>query len=351
MLFNSSNGLIGIEVGSCTIKMAQIRKQATGYSIVDTAVVSRQQPWAFESWHSAPAISSAREIRSCLSIGNRFQSKQAACAATMALHDLKSTRIEWTQDGQLDRELVRNELEQSDRFDINKRQFDYWPVPAPYGNEGNNAIVMSIDGQWASRIARDIDSSGLCCQSLGGVPMMMARATELAGGSRGLNAMIDFGFTRSTFCLAWQGQPVFVRVLRQAGFSQVVNRVCEKIGIRANEAAQLLVDSGLPTGRNGSAIQKAIANASSQTLNTFCEEIKRTLKFLDHDTSFDRPVKVWLSGGGSTVANIGSWLSDRVDVPFEPWRLNEAKTIKSESLFANSIALSTLAWKTEEALV
>jgi len=300
-------------------------------------------------------MSSSNEISACRSIGKQFQAAQAACATTMALHDLQSMRIDLTQDAKLNRELVRNELEQSDRFDDELRQFDFWELPERFSSERANAIAMSMNKHWAGVIGQDIDSSGLCCQSLDGIPMLMARAIELAPGhsSSELTAMIDFGFTRSTFCLAWQGRPVFVRVLRRAGFDQIVERVCEKFSLRPNEAAELLIKSGLPDASaagKGTEIQKAIAEVAGRALINFCEEIKRTMKFLDRDTSYDRPVGVWLSGGGSTIDNLGPWLSSRIDLPFQPWRLGESETTKSESLFANSIALSTLAWKTEEAL-
>ena len=346
-------GFIGIDIGSCTVKMAQIQKRANGYAIVDATIVPRPHPWNFDSWHESDPRSSSAEIQAARSMGFAFSGKTAAATTTMALCDTRGMKIDLTSDDLLNRQQILSEMEQLERFDVESREIDYWTIKQQWQIYGANVQVMSLKSQWAKQIANDQAVARLQCQTLDGLPMALARAANMSNAyPQGQPvAIVDWGYTRATLCVSVDGSPVFVRMLRGSGFDNIIQAVCEALDVQPNEATRLLLETGLPSPlRADCEMQKTLEEAMTEPLAVFCGELIRTLGCLKQDQPGNVPHQLILSGGGSTVRNISSWIEKRSKLRVRPWSLagcnatigpHESLPI---SLFAPALALSSLAW-------
>jgi Tfp pilus assembly PilM family ATPase len=233
--------------------------------------------------------------------------------------------------------------------------FDYWHSEAT-GSEADaveNTLSLSIPSVWTARVAQDMGECGLVGQVLDGLPLAMARAVAL--GSPGLTEpviAIDWGYRNATLCVVRRGRPVFVRALRDCGFAGVLSAVSGSLDLSADEAQKLLRDWGLPDCRQPEAaeLQTVIEEVVGDPLAAFTEELARTIAFLRQQRQSIAPAKLLLLGGGAAVRNMAAYLSGKLELPVEMWRLGGPHSSDPSLLhtpiemLGPAIALSSLAW-------
>lgn len=359
MFFKSKMGYIGVDLGSRCVKLAQVKRNGEKFEIANVALIPRSSAWSFESWQDSSPKSSTVEIKAGLSTG--FFGSQSSCASTMALADVRGLSIDWSSDDLLNRSQILSKVAELERFDFSDREFDYWPIKRRFQTGNANTHVLSLPGSWAKRFSLDHDESGLSCRALDGIPTALARATNFCPSVRRAEttAVLDWGYTRATYCLSVDGSPVFVRMLRGCGFDSAVNAVCRRLEINEIEAVSILTKVGLgnrdeevlPEKKR---IQAAVEEAIGPTVDTLISELRRTQTFVAKNYSDGLPSQLVLAGGGSTVRNLGHHLNGLELGKVVPWTFKENQPMVGKynslpvSLFASAISLSMLAWVREE---
>jgi Tfp pilus assembly PilM family ATPase len=190
-----------------------------------------------------------------------------------------------------------------------------------------------------------------------GLPFTLARAVRLAYGRNGKTpiAAVNWGFTSGTFCVVSDGRPQFTRHLRSCGLGATIVSVSRALGLSEDAAMQLLTKHGLPNPKcqagNGREIQEVIAEVAAQQLNEIADELKKTIAYLHKRSAAMLPQRLCLLGEGATMKNVPAFLSQKVGLPVEGWRLphsgnGDCVDSKNRSeLLGTAVALSTLAWE------
>ncbi len=214
--------------------------------------------------------------------------------------------------------------------------------------------VLSTSLNWSDRLALDHRQSKLTCRVMDGLPLALSRAIRLTadGPAKSLVAALDWGFERATFCLIRDGQPVFVRCFRDAGFQKVIDAICRSLAVTVAEAHQILSKHGLPeSASSDNEVQQLIADVVADAIDGLSAELIRTLTFLRPNLRNELPSRLWLFGGGTSIKRIDQVLTERVELPVGIWQpqLNSvADSLGAHcplSLLGPAIALSMLAWE------
>jgi Tfp pilus assembly PilM family ATPase len=97
-------------------------------------------------------------------------------------------------------------------------------------------------------------------------------------------------------------------------------------------------------------LQAAIYEAVGPTLDRLCEQVRRTLQFLETQRRYLHPLALWMLGGGGSLRNVGPWLAHALEIPVHIWELpceesSPAASGNRTALFAGAAALSALAWR------
>jgi Tfp pilus assembly PilM family ATPase len=350
MVFSRTKGWIGVDLGTHTVKLAQVERRSGRSELVESLVIRRLNPIAADAEEET---ASSDEIRAALSLGENFSGHDAAVVLPMAVCDVRGCQVEERAEP---RDAVLNELDSVYGDTETTRQFGYWSLQhsAETASPAENTLALSVPTFWTDRVAQDMTETKLVGHVLDGLPLAMARAVAMSSPvSAGPIAAVDWGRSRATLCAVLGGRPLFVRCLRDSGFSSVVSAVCQRLGINDEEAHQLLHEHGFPSSRAGVAsdLQCVIEEVTRDALGAFLQELNRTLGFLQHQRRELAPVKVMLFGGGATVNNVAAYLDDKLELPVETWRLKSAArgprdTYPSIELLGPAIALSALAWTT-----
>ncbi len=356
MMLTRNPGWIGVDIGTHTVKLAQIERRGPHFALKDAVIVSRSAPWPDTEGLSSSPQPSSGEMVAARSLGEQFSGRLAAATMPMAICELRSMQVPEARDSER-RSLIGRELAAANA-EGGVREFDYWHIDNAAESQQavrENVSVVSIATQWARQIAQDHTPARLVCQAIDAVPLTLARAVTLAdpGAAARSVAAIDWGYSRATLCVIADGRPIFVRPLRDCGFRTVLASLTESLAVSLDEARQVVTEHGLPNPSSKSAgdLQVAVAEVAASALSNIVDEIKRTLSYLRSHRAVLVPDHVCLFGGGATLRNIDHYLTNKAGITTKRWDLGSA-LFHSDSagacpvaLLGPAIALSSLAWE------
>ena len=243
MFRREQRGWLGIDIGTASVKVAQLVRSEDQVCVLATAQVPRWREYPVRVKHSPESLWSARgEIRAAVAIGEGFRGRQAAATMPMGFCDVHQVGNLAVEDVDIDQE-VRSAIETITQYSADHLEFDIWP--ADLGNQ-QRWNVLAVARPWSDRIYRDVVESGYACHTIDGVPQALARAVGLPACGQAVppTAVLDWGFSQATFCLVAEGQPVYVRVLKDCSFQATLAAVASELGVTLDEASQLLEKYG-----------------------------------------------------------------------------------------------------------
>jgi Tfp pilus assembly PilM family ATPase len=351
----NNKGWIGVDIGTQSVKLVQVERSGGRIQLSEALVIRRREAWDDSTSAEPPVAESGEEVRAGLALGQGFTGRGAAVTLTMSLCDIRPLTIPDGSPGER-RDVVARELTSLSGSVDGNREFDFWPIDlgADKQMSPENVLAASISRDWSQQVAKDLSAAHLVGNVLDVLPLALARAIEIGapGSSRRPVAAVDWGYRRGTLCMVLDGCPMFVRCLRDAGFAAVIEALSRSLSVTEEEAQKLLTDHGLPSQTAGGTdeLQSIIAEVAAQPLQTFAEELDRTITFLQQQRRSLVPEQVVLFGGGAAIRNIAPFLSDKLDIPISTWSL-EGQSPPSNSKFpplpllGTAVALSALAWE------
>ena len=359
MIRHRSRGWIGVDVGTRTVKLAQVERVGVSMRLRQAMVLKRTTTWQSHDDGSEMSVDSSRdEIRAGLSLGEHFSGRRAACILPMGLHDLRTLSIPPGRPEER-RSMIASELRSIFGSSTSDREFDYWETDLPgitSQSDTENVNVMSLSRQWASQAPTDLERAGLRCEVLDGPPLALARAVQITSPATHSApvAAVDWGFANTTFCVVADGRALFTRRARACNLGRVIEAIGQALDVSLDESEHLLATHGLPDPTNDEEhlrdIQTVIAEAASSSLNEFLEQLNKTLSYLNVHRQNITPKRIWLFGGGARIKNVSAYLSGSLGIPIDAWSFPMAEPAsKSDANFppvmlGPAIALSALAW-------
>jgi Tfp pilus assembly PilM family ATPase len=353
-------GWIGIDIGTRSVKFAQVQQTAAGLRLSESLVIQRRATVNDDTVRQSCPVASDEEIRNAMSLKSGFSGRASACALSMRWCHLRPLTIPAGTNAE-QRSVVAKEL-RNRHAGSDEQEFDFWrtgAAKADSGSQTEGVIAMSIPHRWAAQVANDICKSGLICHALDGLPLALARAVGMISdpGVDGASLAVDWGFSEATFCSVVNGRPTFVRRLRACGFGSVLDAVCRAFDVSLDEAELLVNSAGFegdaPRPSVKADLQKVLFEIAAHPLSNMVEELRRTLDFLKRSNSSDVSQRMWLFGAGALWKDACEFLSPRIGHAVERWSLQssdihaETESPFPEEILAPAIALSSLAWEAQ----
>jgi len=350
-------GWIGVDIGTSSVKLVQLMRDQDGVRIAASAVVARRDAWPLENLAECEAKSSVDELGVGQSLQSGFRGNRVAASLPMALSDVHV--LQTTLDAQGDREgetdrIVRQAIETATQHSADPLLCDHWTAePAQDVGSPGRTNVLTVPTAWSDQLCQDISQAGWSCELVDGLPFALARAVTMTQASSGLVAALDLGFGRATLCMIEEGQPIYVRILKQCGLQRMLSALSDNLNLSSQEAEQLLQEHGLPAARDGKPRdEKAqlIAEVIAAPLAQWEQEIARSLEHFQAQRRRGDPIRLCLFGGGASVKHLDKHLAHCLDIQVDVWRLqknlsSEQPPAIAESLLGPAIALSALAWE------
>ncbi len=377
MIASRAAGWIGVDVGTRSVKVAQLMRNGGGYTLVDAAVVPRANPWDVDSISVQQPTTTEAEIATAKSVASRMRGKLAACCATTALNSMVSLPVD-AQTGTPSTEDLMQKLALPSNVEL---VVDFCPTVGGT-HPSDEVIAFAMSEPWSNQLATDVTDAGLNCQAIDALPLALARAT-VADSRASRNrcvAALDLGYSTSTFVVALDGQPCFVRSVPRFSVRGLSQSLCSELRIESKSAEQLLVHNGFGTpetlgsDRRGigekdagyedlfdvagvakadakvdsAALRESVTEVVTALLQELVDELKRTFWYLQTHQANRVPVAIMLFGGGACIPTLDDVLQGLLGVPVYVWNPHYKQDNVDASimpLLGASCSLSALAWE------
>jgi Tfp pilus assembly PilM family ATPase len=348
MFRREQKGWLGIDIGTASVKVAQLARNDSGIRVVATAQVPRSAPMHDELEGSVEAEWSAKgEIRTAIALGGRFRGHHAAVAMPMGFCDVHQVSNLAVGEADIDHE-VREVIETITQCSADHLEFDIWPAD-PVNQQRWN--VLAVARPCADRIYFDVVENGYTCHSIDGVPQALARSLNLSEHGEAIPpcAVLDWGYSQATFCLVVEGEPVYVRTLKDCSFQTALAEVAGELGITTDEAGVLLEKYGARglNYKTEDEIVSMIADLVAEPVRHLTSELAKTLAHVGFQYRNFSPRQLLLFGGGALVGGLTRHLTRKLRLDTHVWSFDNQRDPKSthDALFGVAMALSSLAWE------
>lgn len=348
----STTGWIGVDFGLCSTKLVQVGVQAGQLCI--------ESSWSIK--HSCPLVESdlsslqrtlADQVATMPTLHSLFTGKRCAVSLPMAVSQMRLLDlpvVSPSEQAALVTEELLSELE-SDSSDLS---IGYWQAAKPPGQEAGLARYAgyAVPRNLAESVGQGLLRAGWRCQTIDAVPCALARAVQMLGFRRTEDAVlaIDLSHKLPMVVLVVRGCPLFVRTLRDAGISTIIDPLCAEFHITYAECHQLLSRFGIPAPdqRPAAAAIKTM-QVIHHPVNQVLSEVKRTVDFIRQQFSAYKPTQVCLFGGGAAIKNLPERLSSIIQLPVYPWSLrrNAERNRTEEAAYGLAAGLSALAMEAQ----
>ncbi|MCA9110810.1 MAG: pilus assembly protein PilM [Planctomycetaceae bacterium] len=343
-----SLGYVGIDLGTYGLKIAQVRKNGQKLTLERAHCVPYRQPLDIAKRSLAIDVI-LESLDHAWSPTGRWFPDEAACLLPLPLMFLRTIDLPTTSSEDQQR-MIESELSHDARQSAGPMIFECW-------NEGMGearptaASVLGASQGLVEELAESLYERGLACEVLDGHPHVLSRLTSLdrLGNPGGPIAVIDWGYESSLFVIARHGVPVYTRPLRDCGFRNVSEALCESLNLDAREVQYLLSSAqnspeDSPLRRE---IQEMVFDLAATPLRRFEEELNRTLTFLRQQRTPVEPAMICLTGGGALTPGVVDWVTQSTGIMARLWEFPSVESSSPVqripvSLLSSAIALSSL---------
>jgi Tfp pilus assembly PilM family ATPase len=244
---------------------------------------------------------------------------------------------------------LRRAIEVETQRPMRDRVYDHWPT----GGHSGKLNVVTAPSAWSDRISADVAESGCRCRTIDALPWALARAASLVHGDAGKPiAALDWAYGKSIICLVTHGVPVLVRSLKECAYQGVIEAIAKGLRLSRADAESLMLKHGLnaTTGDSAAKSTGVVDDLLQPILSHLVHELHRTFDYWRGVTRGQLPEKMYLFGGGATLAGIGHRLTEQLGLPAEPWQLPLDDGAAGEHapptpLLGVAAGLSALAWE------
>ncbi|MDX1632456.1 MAG: type IV pilus assembly protein PilM [Thermoanaerobaculia bacterium] len=313
MLFSRAKGVVGLDIGSSAVKMAELKEKKGDYQLQKVGI----EPLSPEAIVDGSIMDSSLVVDAIHRLGDEAKIKNEKFATSLSGHSviIKKIQVPAMSLEELS-ESIRWEAEQYIPFDINDVRLDYVVLEeeAGLGDTGQMDVLlvavkkdkvndyMSVISQ-AGKTPALVDVDAFAVQNCYEVNYELDPLKVVA--------LVNMGATVTNINIVARGQSVFWRDISFGG-NQFTESLQREYNLSFDQAEQL---------KRGQDVGGQNAEEALQVLNTvsgeMASEIQKTFDFFAA-TSSEGPVdELVVSGGCALTPNLLQVLRERFGVPVE----------------------------------
>jgi len=313
MLFPSKNDpLLGVDIGSHTVKIVQLNSAKAGYELKAFATIELEKDTIIDDNIEKPeAIVEA--IKTLVST-EKIKTKNASVAIPGRSVVIKKISLPASSEYDVS-DLLSIEAEQYIPFDVSEAALDYHlTAEGDAEEEGSQREVLLIAAE-----REKVDSYKTLIVQSGLNPLIVdvdvfaiENGFELNYGieEESVLALVDAGAGVTSVNIMEDGLTTFTRDVNYAG-NMISYYIRDELNVGLEMAEQL--KKGVPMdGISPLKVKDVLINA----LEELCAEVKNTFE-LYKETSEKDVQKVWLTGGSARIAGIDRFMSEKLEIPVE----------------------------------
>jgi type IV pilus assembly protein PilM len=310
MLFAKKKDLLGIDVGSTSIKLVQLKEVKGGYELESFGIA----PLPPEAIVDNTLMDSSTVVETITNlVSSLAQRKIRDAASSISGNSVIIRKIMMTASTPEEVESeIQWESEQYIPFDINDVNIDF-QILGPDENDPSKMHVLLV----ASK--KDIVNDYQAIFSESGVKLVVLDVDAFAIQNafemnydmdpEEVYALINIGANMMNLNVIKAGVSLFIRDV-QLGGALYTEDIQKKMGVSFDEAERLKVSISETSPDD-------LLESISRINDTIGYEIRRSLDFYNSNALEGKISHVYLSGGGAKTLNLTTAISDRLSLPVD----------------------------------
>lgn len=311
MRFTKKNHLIGLDIGSKTIKLCEVFDNRTGEFVLNKfGMISLPNGAVEDGVIKEPGIVS-EAIRELFQ-QQKVREKNVAVSIGGYSVIVKKIQVQTMTDVEL-QEAIQFEAEQYIPFDINDVNLDFQILgESALSANKLDVILVAAKKELVNEYVDLIDLSGLrpCVIDIDAFALQNIYETNY-DSVEGVVALIDIGASKTSLNIVMDGATLFMRDV-SLGCNQINHKIADKLACSMDDAEEIKL-----TGESDKLSSRDLTEIIQSVIGDWCLEIRRAIDFF-YSTYPDDPIrKILLSGGGANIAEFRHTLASETGSPVE----------------------------------
>ncbi len=306
--FGNKN-LLGVDIGSSTVKIAEIDGSRKGFELTSFGVMPLPR-----------GIINSGEIIDPLKVGQtiktltttmrtkRFQVVSGLFGSAVIVKKISMPKM----DVKLVSEQIKWEAEQYIPFDINDVTLEYKILKSSAAAETMDILLVAAKQDLVFRYIETIEAAQLKLESLDINGFGLANCFEHNYGvQQGVIGLLNFGAASTNFVVVANGEVVYCRDILIGGFNYT-NDIMQTMGISFEESEALKVSASM-----GQEVPAEVNTQIASTNEHYVEEVKSSLEFFSAASGNLAVNRFYVTGGGIFVPGLVAAVSKGANIPYE----------------------------------
>ncbi len=311
MILGRKKGVIGLDIGSSSIKLVELGESKSAYKLQNLGIAPLP-PEAIVDGALMDSVTIIDTIRELIA-NTKAKTKDVITSVSGHSVIVKKITLPLMSDSELE-ESIQWEAERYIPFDINEVNIDF----QIFGSSSENPEVMNvvlvaakkdIINDYVSVIIESglnpviIDVDAFAIENMLSVNYEMEKDETVA--------MANVGASITNINILKNNMTAFTRDIFKGG-NQITEEIQRQLHIDYEEAEKIKVGSKIDAASQ-SIIQEVLRSASE----SLAIEIGNSMEFFQSTTTYEKISKLYLSGGGSKIKDFDIVLQQQIGIPVE----------------------------------
>lgn len=323
--------LVGVDIGTSSIKVCQIRESRKGYGLVRLGYT----PLPPQTIVDGQVMDAGNVIEALQRIfaDNKIRQKECALSVSGQNVIIRKITVPMMTAAELE-EQIHWEAEQHIPFDIKDVQVDYQVLRRrPEASQMDLLLVAAKREQILdyAQLARDAKLKPIVCD------IDAFSVQNLFEVSRGLPgdqtiALINVGASLSSLNIIAGGVSAFTREIANGG-NVITEEIQKQMGVPFDQAEAYKCGGVDGTATpDGGILPQQVVQVIEAVSDTIAAEIQRSLDFFMATSGEGEISRIFVTGGTANLAALGQAIENRSRVPVEVWSPLERVAIEDRSI-------------------
>lgn len=322
-MFSSAQLVVGVDIGSHSVKVCQLKRTDKGYSVVTLGSATLPEGAVDDGALNEPEIVAS-------AISNLFKNlkiKKKKIGFSISGYSVIVKKVNLAVMNEKDMEThIMSEAEQYIPFDIQDVYLDFQDLKTSTADhERTDVMLVAAKKEIVDDYLEMLESIGLQATIVDVDGFALENTYEYNTPKTENVALIDIGASKMNINIISKGMSVVARDI-VVGSRMLTDRIMEQFDIEFEEAEAIKLGAELSEGQ-----QQELEEIFSSVCTQWILEIKKAIDLYQSNFPDAPLVKLVLSGGGSKVAGLSDYLTQEtgIDVvlfnPFSNMKSNKRK--------------------------
>ncbi len=308
-MLKKKNHLIGLDIGSRTIKASEVVASGKGYQLKNFGICDIAPGWIEEGQIKEPA-----QLSACISdLFKTYRFRRSDVAVSVGGYSVivKRIRMPLLPEKKL-HEAITMEAEQYIPFDINDVNLDFHLLTEAQANAPAELILVAAKKEILDGYIQVIEAAGLtpCVIDVDVFALQNIFSENYDTASENI-ALIDIGAVKSSINVLKSGTSSLMRDVVM-GCDQINQQIVRQVNCTPEAAEQFKLE-----GSTDPLVAESLEAIHTEVIEEWCTETKRAIEFFYSRYSDEQIHRIVLSGGGARLARFRDKLATETGLEVE----------------------------------